>query len=159
MSPPARCAASRIASLSNDVVGPDVTWFCRLLNPRLTWTAHRQGCVCDDRGRRCRPRRRPRRAPQPPPDRDLDLGGKGFRLPDRPRVCTYQRLDARINKYFYSSKGKITVFLHIINLYNHENISSFDHEIRDETADSFRPVIETETFFSILPFVGVSWEF
>lgn len=75
------------------------------------------------------------------------------------RYPSYQRLDARINRYFYSSKGKITVFLHIINLYNHENISSYDHEIAEQNADSFRARIESETFFGILPFVGVSWEF
>jgi len=75
------------------------------------------------------------------------------------RYPNYQRLDVRINKHFYSSKGKITAFLHVINVYNHENIVSFDHEILEENQDNFRHEIAPETFFGILPFAGVSWEF
>ena len=75
------------------------------------------------------------------------------------RYPAYHRFDTRINKHFFTSKGKITAFLHIINSYNHENINNFDFSILEENADSFRFEIENETWFSILPFIGVSWEF
>ncbi len=75
------------------------------------------------------------------------------------RYPAYHRLDVRINRHFYSARGKITAFLHIINAYNHENVNNYDFSILEENADSFRYEIDTETWFSILPFVGVSWEF
>lgn len=74
------------------------------------------------------------------------------------RVPAYQRLDARVNRHFFTSRGKIAVFLHIINLYNHENVIRYDHDIRQETPDTFRAEIEPETWFGIMPFLGVSWE-
>ncbi len=46
-----------------------------------------------------------------------------------------------------------------INLYNHENIVSYDHEIRAANESDFTHTIESETFFGILPFLGMSWEF
>jgi TonB dependent receptor-like, beta-barrel/CarboxypepD_reg-like domain/TonB-dependent Receptor Plug Domain len=75
------------------------------------------------------------------------------------RYPAYHRLDVRINRYFYSSRGKITAFLHIINAYNHENVNNYDFSIVEENADSFRYEIDTETWFPILPFIGVSWDF
>ncbi len=72
------------------------------------------------------------------------------------RYPSYQRLDARINKHFYSSKGKITLFLHVINVLNHTNVSGIDHEF---LADGVTTVRQTETWLGITPFVGVIWEF
>ena len=71
----------------------------------------------------------------------------------------YHRLDIRINRHFYTSRGKVTVFLHVINAYNHENVNNYDYSILKDTAEDFRFEIDTETWFPILPFVGVSWEF
>jgi outer membrane receptor protein involved in Fe transport len=75
------------------------------------------------------------------------------------RVPSYQRLDARINRHFHTSRGKISVFLHVINLYNHENVIRYDHEILESNPDTFRAEIVPETWFSITPFAGFSWEF
>ena len=75
------------------------------------------------------------------------------------RYPAYHRLDVRINRHFFPASGKITVFLHIINAYNHENVNNYDYSILDGNADPFRFEIDTETWFPILPFVGVSWEF
>lgn len=75
------------------------------------------------------------------------------------RYPAYHRLDVRINRHFYSARGKITTFLHIINAYNHENVNNYDFSILEENAGSFRSEIDTETWFPILPFIGVSWEF
>jgi len=75
------------------------------------------------------------------------------------RYPSYQRLDARLNRQFYTASGKITAFLHVINLYNHENISSYDHDILAENPAGFRYEIAKETWFGIMPFAGVSWEF
>ena len=74
------------------------------------------------------------------------------------RVPSYQRLDARINRHFHSPSGRCSVFLHIINLYNHENVIRYDHDIAEEDAEGFRPLIEGEPWFGITPFLGVSWQ-
>ena len=75
------------------------------------------------------------------------------------RSPAYQRLDVRINRQFHSSGRKTSVFLHVINLLNHENIIRYDHDLAEESAESFRAPIETEAWFGITPFLGVSVEF
>jgi outer membrane receptor protein involved in Fe transport len=75
------------------------------------------------------------------------------------RYPAYHRLDFRVNKHYFTSNGKVTVFLHVINLYNSENISSYDHEILKSTPQVFKSEIVGETWFGIMPFFGVSWEF
>ena len=71
----------------------------------------------------------------------------------------YHRLDVRINRHYHTKNGKVTVFLHIINLYNQENISSYDHDIINPYSDNYRVENDEETWFGITPFMGVSWEF
>ena len=75
------------------------------------------------------------------------------------RVPFYQRLDLRINRSFQTARGRSAVFLHIINILNHENIIRYDHDIADANEESFRPLIESEAWFGLIPFLGVSWEF
>ena len=75
------------------------------------------------------------------------------------RNPAYQRLDVRINRQFHSSRGRPSVFLHVINILNHENVIRYDHDLAEESAESFRAPIETEAWFGITPFIGVSWEF
>ena len=72
---------------------------------------------------------------------------------------SYQRLDARINRYYYLRGSRINTFLHIINLYNHKNILSYDHDIINPESDDYKVKIIEETWFGITPFLGVSWEF
>lgn len=75
------------------------------------------------------------------------------------RYPPYHRLDIRINRQFFRKRGKTTVFLQIINAYNHKNINNYDFSILEQTADSFRYEIDKETWFPILPLIGISWEF
>jgi outer membrane receptor protein involved in Fe transport len=82
-----------------------------------------------------------------------------FGLFDSLRYPAYHRLDIRINRHYFKKKGKMTIFLHIINAYNHKNVNNYDHSILEQNADNFRYEIDTETWFPILPFIGVSWEF
>lgn len=75
------------------------------------------------------------------------------------RVPSYQRLDFRVNRRFEMPRGTLSTFLHVINLYNHTNVIRYDHDILEENADTFRAEIGEETWFGIIPFLGVSWEF
>jgi outer membrane cobalamin receptor len=82
-----------------------------------------------------------------------------YGLYDSLRYPPYHRLDIRINRNFFHKRGKTTVFLQIINAYNHKNVNNYDYSILEQDANSFRYEIDTETWFPILPFIGVSWEF
>ncbi|MCA9758995.1 MAG: TonB-dependent receptor [Candidatus Eisenbacteria bacterium] len=75
------------------------------------------------------------------------------------RVPSYQRLDARVNRKFRTSHGTISTFLQVINLYNHMNVIRYDHDILQSNDQTFKAEIGEETWFGILPFLGVSCEF
>lgn len=70
----------------------------------------------------------------------------------------YHRLDLRINRYFYTSHGRIAAFVSIVNLYNRNNVRNIDYNwawsyIRN------RPYLEEEHehWFKLLPSIGVTW--
>lgn len=71
----------------------------------------------------------------------------------------YHRMDLRINRYFYPSLGRVTIFLHIINIYNHENVYNYDHDIKNPYSADYKVERETETWFGFTPFIGFSLEF
>ena len=75
------------------------------------------------------------------------------------RYPAYHRLDVRINRNINTAKGKIIAFLHIINLYNRKNIYAYDHDIVKANSGGFRHIIVKETWFGLMPFAGISWEF
>lgn len=73
------------------------------------------------------------------------------------RLPSYQRMDARITRRKVSSKGEFRFFLEVINLTNHENVLGYDiFRVRD-AGGGLRLQRDTETWFSILPSLGVSW--
>lgn len=75
------------------------------------------------------------------------------------RYPDYQRMDLRVNRYFYPWDDKITLYLQIINLYNQKNISSYDHDIENESTDTFTSRTAKETWLQFTPFIGINWEF
>jgi outer membrane receptor for ferrienterochelin and colicin len=82
-----------------------------------------------------------------------------YGLYDSLRYPSYHRLDIRINRNYVHKRGKTTIFLQIINAYNHKNVNNYDFSILAQDANSFSFEIDTETWFPILPLIGVSWEF
>jgi len=85
---------------------------------------------------------------------------KGETYPD------YHRLDLRINYHFYFSLGKISTYLHLINLYNRENLRKFDLDVRNSDDDlvpdgsgGYKYFRDDKNWFGITPVIGISWEF
>lgn len=73
------------------------------------------------------------------------------------RLPAYQRVDVRVTRRRETARGELRVFAEVINLTNHENVLGYDvYRIRDANG-VFSLVRNTETWFSILPSVGVSW--
>lgn len=73
------------------------------------------------------------------------------------RLPVYHRMDFRINRLFNTSKGRINIFLEIINLYDHDNIFAYKYDIiSTEDGNDFqkKPIY----YLHFLPSLGVSWK-
>lgn len=73
------------------------------------------------------------------------------------RLPPYQRLDVRVTRRKASANGEFRFFFEVINLTNHENVLGYDvFRVRDP-AGTLILQREPETWFTILPSLGVSW--
>lgn len=77
----------------------------------------------------------------------------------------YHRMDLRTNRYFNTHAGKITVFLHLVNVYNRQNLQKFDLDTTDDNDNlsldsqgNYVPFQDNKYWFGFLPVLGVSWE-
>ncbi len=79
----------------------------------------------------------------------------GERLPD------YHRLDLRASRTTTVGKGRLTLFIDVQNLYDHENLRGLEI---DESRYNAQPdgrilaTFEEEAWFGIMPSFGISWE-
>lgn len=78
----------------------------------------------------------------------------------------YHRLDLRINRHFYFEKSKLSAYLHLINLYNRENLKKYDVDVTND-AEELEPngqggynYFRDDTYWlGLIPAIGISWEF
>lgn len=75
------------------------------------------------------------------------------------RLPAYHRLDVRANRYFDLGKGRLAVFLEVINLYDHTNVRSYDYSITRSRNGQITSVKDAQTWLPRLPSIGISWEF
>ncbi len=78
----------------------------------------------------------------------------------------YHRVDLRINRHFQLEKGRLSAFLHIINLYNQKNLRKFDIGATDDNDNlvpdgngGYLTPRGDKYWFGLLPVIGVTWEF
>lgn len=79
----------------------------------------------------------------------------------------YHRMDLRVNRFWKAGKsGRISAFLHVINLYNRFNLRKFDLGVTGEDelpiSDGKGGYVITQdntSWFGITPVLGASWEF
>lgn len=69
----------------------------------------------------------------------------------------YHRLDFKINRHFYTSKGRISAFLTLINLYDHGNVRNIAYNWYWNSGKGYFPVEEPEYWFRLLPSIGINW--
>ena len=73
------------------------------------------------------------------------------------RLPAYDRLDLRLTWRKQTARSDWRVFVEAINLTNHENVLGYDvFRVRD-AGGGLSLVRDPETWFSILPSLGVSW--
>lgn len=71
----------------------------------------------------------------------------------------YHRMDLRINRHLYFGFGRISAFLHIINLYNRENLRKFDLDVEPDGKGGYQIVEDHLNWFGLTPVLGFSFEF
>ena len=73
------------------------------------------------------------------------------------RLPAYTRMDLRVTRRVQTPKSEFRFFVEVINLTNHKNVLGYDvFRVRD-AAGAFSLQRDPETWFSILPSLGVSW--
>ena len=73
------------------------------------------------------------------------------------RLPAYQRMDLRVTRRRQTPVSDWRFFVEIINLTNHENVLGYDIFRVKDASGALRLQRDTETWFSILPSLGVSW--
>ena len=70
------------------------------------------------------------------------------------RLPAYHRMDLRVTRTFQVGNGTLSAFLDISNLYNRENLRSYDYKVELPSGRVIPNVGET-----LLPSFGLTWEF
>lgn len=77
--------------------------------------------------------------------------------PYEQRYPAFHRADLRISRHFDISKGRVSAFLEIVNLYNHGNVRTYMHNFVCSTPGECRLWRTPQYWFRLLPSIGVSW--
>ena len=98
----------------------------------------------------------------PAPDLHMAATHDLFRGDDYP---AYHRMDIRVNRDFSLGDGTLQVYLHVINVYNRENLRKFDVDATDDDQlipdgqGSYQYFEDNTTWFGRIPVLGVSYDF
>ena len=69
----------------------------------------------------------------------------------------FHRLDLQINRHFYLSRGRLSLFLALINLYDRGNLRNIKYYVNTRPDGKPYLVEMKEYWFRLLPSVGLSW--
>ncbi len=75
----------------------------------------------------------------------------GHRLPN------YHRMDARVTRRVSTSRGDLRFFFEVVNLTNHKNVLGYDYFKAQNINGDFFLHRDVETWFIVLPSIGLSW--
>lgn len=70
---------------------------------------------------------------------------------------SYHRMDAQINRHFYLSSSRISLFLAVINIYDRANVRNVKYSHRLDSHGALYLVETEEYWFPLLPSLGISW--
>lgn len=66
-------------------------------------------------------------------------------------------MDIRATRTFQVGRGRLIAFLDVFNLYNRENLRSYDYRVELPSGRVVQNI--GETLLPVLPSFGVTWEF
>ena len=89
-------------------------------------------------------------------DGETDVASRSEKLYSS-RLPAYYRADARVTRKFRTARGDVRLFLEVVNLTNHENIFAYDYEKAIDSSGAYFLRREGETWFPLLPSIGISW--
>jgi outer membrane receptor for ferrienterochelin and colicin len=92
-----------------------------------------------------------------PPEGGIRLG-RDFSIYNRDNYDPYSRVDLRINRKFQLGSGLLTMYLQVINLFNHENLRTIEYDDYIDLNGQTVIYTEKEYWFPRLPSLGLSWE-
>ncbi|MFH1197880.1 MAG: TonB-dependent receptor, partial [bacterium] len=72
---------------------------------------------------------------------------------------SYHRLDVRVNRYFDTSIGRISLFVELINLYSRDNVRAYDYIFSQDMLGRERLQKQAVPWLPLLPSIGFSWEY
>jgi len=75
------------------------------------------------------------------------------------RLPAYHRMDIRLNRNFYTSKGQLSMFIEARNLYDRQNIRSYKTNLFIHSPTDYETVRKSESWLPLIPSFGVSWTF
>jgi outer membrane cobalamin receptor len=75
------------------------------------------------------------------------------------RLPAYHRFDVRANRYFEVGKGRLAVFLEVINLYNRTNVRSYEYDLQGLPNGQIVSTPKAQKWLPRLPSIGINWEF
>jgi len=76
------------------------------------------------------------------------------------RFPAYHRMDLRVSRYFETSKGRLSLFLEIRNLYNRKNLRQYEYtDVLILSPDEYTYEIEPREWLPRIPSFGISWDF
>jgi hypothetical protein len=73
------------------------------------------------------------------------------------RFEDYSRIDLRLNRYFNIAKGRLSVFVEVLNVLDRENVRGYDNSIQ-QSPQGYYLEKEPETWFGRLPSAGITYE-
>ena len=91
---------------------------------------------------------------------DGSIGFQSFFGPvNAERFPAYHRLDVRVHRYLEVGDGHLSIFAEVTNLYNRSNMRRRIYYVDVLPSGELEITEDSENWFSLLPSVGVSWEF
>ena len=74
-------------------------------------------------------------------------------------------MDLRINRHFQAKSGRISTYVHLINLYNRANLRKYDLDVVDDEENlvsdgqgGYLSFEDHKNWFGFIPVIGASWE-
>jgi outer membrane receptor for ferrienterochelin and colicin len=76
------------------------------------------------------------------------------------RYPAYHRMDIRVNRFFETQNGHVSVFMEVRNLYNRKNIRQYNYsDVTISAPDNITFLKETEEWLPLIPSFGITWDF
>jgi len=73
------------------------------------------------------------------------------------RYPAYHRLDLRVNRHFNTSRGQISTYFEVVNLYNRGNVRNYEYWWQGSQEEGYWLREVPDEWFKLLPSLGVSW--